>query len=92
MPQDFIVKQSEIGQEFFFIIDGLVEVALEFKEFNYLNFDSAQEFLEKEKIEALEEIMQMEDSETKTAQLKKHSARKSIMPESSPFRQLKLKN
>lgn len=41
MPHQFIIKQDEIGEHFYFIVDGLVEVALEFKEFNYLNHDTA---------------------------------------------------
>jgi signal-transduction protein with cAMP-binding, CBS, and nucleotidyltransferase domain len=38
MPQDVIIKQGDIGYNFFLILDGMVEVVAESRDFNFFDF------------------------------------------------------
>jgi CRP-like cAMP-binding protein len=38
MPQDVLVKQGDIGDKFFLILDGMVEIVSEFRDFEFFDF------------------------------------------------------
>lgn len=45
MPQDVLVKQGDIGDKFFLILDGMVEVVSEHRDFFFCDFEQTIEFL-----------------------------------------------
>jgi len=45
MPQDVLVKQGDIGDKFFLILDGMVEIVSEFRDFEFFDFEQTVEFI-----------------------------------------------
>lgn len=67
LENEVIVKQNDIGDNFYLICEGIVEVALEYRDYQFFNYFLKQELMEKEQM-----VFESKKNESATG-FKRHS-------------------